>query len=40
MRKNLVVGITGHGNVSSGVQEILELLNPVEIHPLLGYGRK
>ncbi|MFQ5952611.1 MAG: hypothetical protein ACE5JK_04300 [Candidatus Omnitrophota bacterium] len=28
-----VIGITGHGNVSRGVQEILELLNPVEVHP-------
>ena len=28
-----IVGITGHGNVSRGVQEILELLNPMEIHP-------
>jgi alpha-aminoadipic semialdehyde synthase len=28
-----IVGITGHGNVSRGVQEVLELLNPVEIHP-------
>jgi len=28
-----IVGITGHGNVSRGVQEILGLLNPVEIHP-------
>jgi alpha-aminoadipic semialdehyde synthase len=28
-----IVGITGHGNVSRGVQEILELFNPVEIHP-------
>ncbi|MBL7081403.1 MAG: hypothetical protein ISS44_02400 [Candidatus Omnitrophica bacterium] len=28
-----VIGITGHGNVSRGVQEILKLLNPVEIHP-------
>jgi alpha-aminoadipic semialdehyde synthase len=28
-----IVGITGHGNVSRGVQEILDLLNPVEIHP-------
>ncbi len=28
-----IIGITGHGNVSRGVQEILELLNPVEIHP-------
>jgi len=28
-----VIGITGHGNVSRGVQEILESLNPIEIHP-------
>lgn len=28
-----IIGITGHGNVSQGAQEILELLNPVEIHP-------
>jgi alpha-aminoadipic semialdehyde synthase len=28
-----VVGITGHGNVSRGVQEILDLFRPVEIHP-------
>jgi alpha-aminoadipic semialdehyde synthase len=28
-----IVGITGHGNVSRGVQEVLELFNPVEIHP-------
>ncbi|MGD2279161.1 MAG: hypothetical protein PVH45_03580 [Candidatus Omnitrophota bacterium] len=28
-----VVGITGHGNVSKGAQEVLELLNPVEVHP-------
>lgn len=28
-----IVGITGHGRVSSGVQEILGLFNPVEIHP-------
>ncbi|NQU19254.1 hypothetical protein HQ550_03775 [bacterium] len=28
-----IIGITGHGNVSMGVQEILELLDPVEIHP-------
>jgi alpha-aminoadipic semialdehyde synthase len=28
-----VVGITGHGNVSKGAQEILNLLNPTEIHP-------
>jgi alpha-aminoadipic semialdehyde synthase len=28
-----IVGITGHGNVSRGVQEILDLFDPVEIHP-------
>ena len=28
-----IIGITGHGNVSRGVQEILYLLNPLEIHP-------
>jgi len=28
-----IVGITGHGNVSRGVQEVLESLSPVEIHP-------
>ncbi len=28
-----VVGITGHGNVSRGVQEILDLFRPVEVHP-------
>ena len=28
-----IVGITGHGNVSRGVQDVLEVLNPVEIHP-------
>jgi len=28
-----IIGITGHGSVSSGVQEILQCLNPVEIHP-------
>jgi len=28
-----IIGITGHGNVSKGVQEILEPLNPIEIHP-------
>lgn len=28
-----IIGITGHGNVAKGVQEILELLNPAEIHP-------
>ncbi|MBU1090444.1 MAG: hypothetical protein KKC42_01185 [Candidatus Omnitrophica bacterium] len=28
-----IIGISGHGNVSRGVQEILEILAPVEIHP-------
>jgi alpha-aminoadipic semialdehyde synthase len=28
-----IVGITGHGNVSRGVQEVLDLFRPVEIHP-------
>ena len=28
-----IIGITGHGNVSRGVQEILNLLNPIEVHP-------
>lgn len=28
-----IIGITGHGNVSRGAQEILALLNPIEIHP-------
>lgn len=28
-----IVGITGHGNVARGAQEILEMLNPIEIHP-------
>ena len=28
-----IIGITGHGRVSGGVQEILEPLDPVEIHP-------
>ncbi|MFC1708671.1 hypothetical protein ACFL2J_01230 [Candidatus Omnitrophota bacterium] len=28
-----IIGITGHGNVSNGVQEILETLSPVEVHP-------
>lgn len=28
-----IIGIIGHGNVSRGVQEILQFLNPVEIHP-------
>ncbi|MGB3111705.1 MAG: hypothetical protein WBB84_01825, partial [Candidatus Omnitrophota bacterium] len=28
-----VVGITGHGNVSRGAQEVLGLLNTVEVHP-------
>jgi alpha-aminoadipic semialdehyde synthase len=29
----LIIGITGHGNVSKGVQEILGLLNAAEVHP-------
>ncbi|MCQ9205684.1 MAG: hypothetical protein NG737_05165 [Omnitrophica bacterium] len=28
-----LIGVTGHGSVSRGVQEVLELLNPIEIHP-------
>ena len=28
-----IIGITGHGHVSSGVTEILAALNPMEIHP-------
>jgi len=28
-----IVGITGHGNVSEGVQEVLDIFNPLEIHP-------
>lgn len=28
-----VIGITGHGNVSRGVQEILDVFEPIEIHP-------
>ncbi|MBU2540854.1 MAG: hypothetical protein KJ593_03030 [Candidatus Omnitrophica bacterium] len=28
-----VIGITGHGRVSQGIQEILQCLNPTEIHP-------
>ncbi|MFC1593783.1 hypothetical protein ACFL38_00475, partial [Candidatus Omnitrophota bacterium] len=28
-----IVGITGYGNVSKGVQEMLALLHPVNIHP-------
>ena len=28
-----IIGTTGHGNASRGVQEILDLLNPIEIHP-------
>ena len=28
-----IIGISGHGNVSMGVQEALALLDPVEIHP-------
>jgi alpha-aminoadipic semialdehyde synthase len=28
-----IIGITGHGNVSGGVQEMLSLLHPIEVHP-------
>jgi saccharopine dehydrogenase (NAD+, L-lysine-forming) len=28
-----IIGITGHGNVSKGVQEVLGLLSPAEVHP-------
>lgn len=28
-----IIGITGHGNVSKGVQEILGTLSPIEVHP-------
>jgi alpha-aminoadipic semialdehyde synthase len=28
-----IVGITGHGHVSQGAQEVLDWLNPIEIHP-------
>lgn len=28
-----IVGITGHGHVSRGAQEVLDWLDPVEIHP-------
>lgn len=28
-----IIGVTGHGNVSRGMQEMLDILNPVEIHP-------
>ncbi len=28
-----IIGITGHGNVSRGAQEILSGLNPLDIHP-------
>lgn len=28
-----IIGITGHGNVSKGVQEVLRALNPSEVHP-------
>ncbi len=28
-----IIGITGHGQVSRGVQEILQPLNPIEVHP-------
>ena len=29
----MIVGILGHGNVSAGAQEILDLFDPIEIHP-------
>jgi len=28
-----IIGVTGHGSVSGGVQEVLDILDPVEIHP-------
>jgi alpha-aminoadipic semialdehyde synthase len=28
-----IIGITGHGNVSRGVQEVLDLFKPLEVHP-------
>ena len=28
-----IIGISGHGNVSKGAQEVLNPLNPIEIHP-------
>ncbi len=28
-----VIGITGHGNVSQGAQEVLDIFRPLEIHP-------
>lgn len=28
-----IIGVTGHGHVSQGVKEILDLFNPIEIHP-------
>ncbi len=28
-----IIGITGHGHVGQAVQEILEPLNPIEVHP-------
>ena len=28
-----IIGITGHGNVSRGVHEVLDLLSPIEVHP-------
>lgn len=28
-----IIGVTGHGNVSRGVQEVLKALNPSEVHP-------
>lgn len=28
-----IIGITGHGNVSKGANEVLDALNPIEVHP-------
>jgi alpha-aminoadipic semialdehyde synthase len=28
-----IIGITGHGNVSRGVQEIIDMFKPMEVHP-------
>ena len=28
-----IIGITGHGNVSAGVESIIDILKPIEIHP-------
>ena len=33
-----IIGITGHGNVSRGVQEILDMFRPLEIHPRIMMG--